>query len=256
MQASIESTGNLERRLTFSLPEERLQSHINGRLGEIARTVRIKGFRPGKVPAKVVEQRFGQQVRAEAMDGLLRETFDAALRQHELRIAGNPRIDKAGEGEFDFVATVELVPDFGDVDVTKLTVVRHSAEVTDADIDQMIENLRFVSESSFGPQGFQVCIGSDPSWRLPVRRKKVEAEPALALFMPHVFPHHRSREGVWMVSDFRMERPGWSAPGNRPSFPLTREQGQRTRSLQNNGLPDHLLIPWQVQKGGISGYHR
>ncbi|WP_313229052.1 trigger factor [Stenotrophomonas acidaminiphila] len=142
MQASIESTGNLERRLTFSLPEERLQSHISGRLGEIARTVRIKGFRPGKVPAKVVEQRFGQQVRAEAMDGLLRETFDAALREHELRIAGTPRIDKAGEGEFDFVATVELVPDFGDVDVTKLTVVRHSAEVTDADIDQMIENLR------------------------------------------------------------------------------------------------------------------
>ena len=142
MQASIESTGNLERRLTFSLPEERLQSHINGRLGEIARTVRIKGFRPGKVPAKVGEQRFGQQVRAEAMDGLLRETFDAALRQHELRIAGNPRIDKAGEGEFDFVATVELVPDFGDVDVTKLTVVRNTAEVTDADIDQMIENLR------------------------------------------------------------------------------------------------------------------
>jgi len=142
MQASIESTGNLERRLTFSLPEERLQSHIDGRLGEIARTVRIKGFRPGKVPAKVVEQRFGPQVRAEAMDGLLRETFDAALREHELRIAGNPRIEKAGEGEFDFVANIELVPDFGDVDVTKLTVVRHTAEVTDADIDQMIENLR------------------------------------------------------------------------------------------------------------------
>ncbi len=121
---------------------------------------------------------------------------------------------------------------------------------------QMIENLRFVSESSFGPQGFQVCIGSDPPWRLPVRRKKVEAEPALALFMPHVFPHHRSREGARMVSDFRMERPGWPAPGNRPSFFLTPEQGQRTRSLQNNGLPDHLLIPWQVQKGGISGYHR
>jgi trigger factor len=93
MQASIESTGNLERRLSFSLPAERLQTHINGRLGEIARTARIKGFRPGKVPAKVIEQRSGPQVRAEAMDGLLRETFDAALREHELRIAGNPRID-------------------------------------------------------------------------------------------------------------------------------------------------------------------
>ncbi|MCW4453570.1 trigger factor [Flavobacterium sp. MXW15] len=142
MQASIESTGNLERRLTFSLPEERLQTHIDGRLGEIARTARIKGFRPGKVPAKVIEQRFGQQVRAEAMDGLLRETFDAALREHELRIAGNPRIDKAGEGELDFVATVELVPDFGDIDVAKLSVVRHTAEITDADIEQMVENLR------------------------------------------------------------------------------------------------------------------
>ena len=67
MQASIESTGNLERRLSFSLPEDRLQSHIVGRLGEIARTTRIKGFRPGKVPAKVIEQRFGPQVRAEAL---------------------------------------------------------------------------------------------------------------------------------------------------------------------------------------------
>ena len=142
MQVSVESTGNLERRVILSLPAGDIDDQVGGRLREIARTVRIKGFRPGKVPAKVVEQRFGQQVRAEAMDGLLRETFDAALREHELRIAGNPRLEKAGEGEFDFVATVELVPDFGDVDVTKLTVVRHAADVTDADIDQMIENLR------------------------------------------------------------------------------------------------------------------
>ena len=142
MQASIESTGNLERRLTFSLPEDRLQTHISGRLGEIARTARIKGFRPGKIPAKVIEQRFGQQVRSEAVDGLLRETFDAALREHELRIAGTPRIDKGEEGEFSFVATVELIPDFGDVDVSKLTVVRHTADINDADIDQMITNLR------------------------------------------------------------------------------------------------------------------
>lgn len=142
MQASIESTGNLERRLTFTLPEERLESHIGGRLREIARTARIKGFRPGKVPAKVIEQRYGPQVRAEAMDGLLRETFDSAVREHSLRLAGNPRIDKAGEGEFDFVATFEVVPEFGEIDVAKLNVIRHTAEVSDADIDQMIENLR------------------------------------------------------------------------------------------------------------------
>jgi trigger factor len=142
MQASIESTGNLERRLSFSLPEDRLNTHISGRLGEIARTTRIKGFRPGKVPAKVIEQRFGAQVRGEAVDGLLRETFDAAIREHALRVVGSPRIDKGEQGELSFVATVELVPEFGEIDVAKLNVVRHVAEIGDADIDQMIENLR------------------------------------------------------------------------------------------------------------------
>ncbi len=142
MQASFESTGSLERRLTFSLPEERLHAHVGGRLREIARTARIKGFRPGKVPPKVIEQRFGPQVRAEALDGLLRETFDSAVREQAVRLAGSPRLEKAGEGELDWVATFEVVPDFGEVDVSKLNITRHTAEVTEADIDQMIENLR------------------------------------------------------------------------------------------------------------------
>lgn len=142
MQASIESTGALERRLTFTLPEERLETHVGGRLREIARTARIKGFRPGKVPAKVIEQRYGQQVRAEALDGLLRETFDSAVREQSLQLAGNPRLERVGESSLEWVATFEVVPDFGDVDVTKLNVVRHVAAVADADIDQMIENLR------------------------------------------------------------------------------------------------------------------
>lgn len=142
MQVSVESVGNLERRMTFSLPAERLDTHIGGRLREIARTARIKGFRPGKVPAKVIEQRFGPQVRAEALDGLLRETFNNAVRENELQLAGNPRIEKNGEGELDFIATFEVVPDFGEIDVAKLNVIRHVAEVAEADIDQMIENLR------------------------------------------------------------------------------------------------------------------
>jgi trigger factor len=142
MQVSVESTGNLERRMNFSLPAEQLQSGVSGRLREIGRTAKMKGFRPGKVPAKVIEQRFGDQVKAEVLGGLVRQTFDSAVREHDLRLAGNPRIDRAGEGELDFVATFEVVPDFGDVDVTQLSVVRHVAEVTDADIDQMIDNLR------------------------------------------------------------------------------------------------------------------
>jgi trigger factor len=137
--------------MTLRLPAERLETQVGGRLREIARTARIKGFRPGKVPTKVVEQRYGEQVRAEVLDGLLREGFDEAVRDNALRIAGNPRIEPAGadggEGELSYVATFELVPEFGDVDVAKLQVVRATAEVVDADIDRMIDNLRLQRRS-------------------------------------------------------------------------------------------------------------
>ena len=144
MQVSVENVGSLERRMTFRLPAERVDSQVGGRLREIARTARIKGFRPGKVPAKVIEQRYGEQVRAEVLDGLLRESFDSAVRENALQLAGAPRIEpQAGEGdELAYVATFEVVPDFGDIDVSKLQVVRHVAEVGEDDIDRMIENLR------------------------------------------------------------------------------------------------------------------
>lgn len=149
-RVSVESLGNLERRMTFRLPAERLETQVGGRLREIARTARIKGFRPGKVPAKVIEQRYGEQVRAEVLDGLLRQGFDQAVRENELRLAGAPRIEpsaEGGESELAYVATFEVVPDFGDIDVSKLNVVRHTAEVTEDDIDRMIENLRLQRRS-------------------------------------------------------------------------------------------------------------
>ena len=146
MQVSVESIGDLERRLTFRLPAQSLDNQVGGRLREIARGAKIKGFRPGKVPTKVIEQRYGQQVRAEILDGLLREGFDNAIREQTFRIAGNPQIvpstEAAGEGELAYIATFEVVPDFGEVDVEQLNVIRHTAEVEDADIDRMVENLR------------------------------------------------------------------------------------------------------------------
>ncbi|NYZ63010.1 trigger factor [Luteimonas deserti] len=150
MQVSVESLGNLERKMTFRVPSERLETQVGGRLREIARTTRLKGFRPGKVPAKVVEQRFGEQVRAEVLDGLLREGFDQAIRENALRLAGAPQITpegEAGEGELAFTATFEVVPDFGDIELEKLEVVRHTAEVAEDDIDRMIENLRLQRRS-------------------------------------------------------------------------------------------------------------
>ncbi|MCL6618561.1 MAG: trigger factor [Thermomonas hydrothermalis] len=145
MQVSVESTGNLERRVILSLPAGDVESQVSSRLREIAQNVRIKGFRPGKVPTKVVEQRYGGQVRAEIVDAMLRQGLEQAVREHELRVAGLPQVapgEDAAEGELKYVASVELVPDFGELDMSKLEVVRHTAEVTDADVERMLENLR------------------------------------------------------------------------------------------------------------------
>ena len=145
MQVSVESIGNLERRVTLSLPVGDVEAQAGSRLREIAHTVRIKGFRPGTVPAKVVEQRYGGQVRAEILDGLLREGLGKAVRENELNVVGAPQMmpgEDAAEGELKYVASVELAPDFGELDMSKLEVVRHTAEVTDADVERMLENLR------------------------------------------------------------------------------------------------------------------
>lgn len=148
MQVSVESLGSLERRMTFRLPAEQLEGQVGARLREIARGARIKGFRPGKVPAKVIEQRYGAQVRAEVLDNLLRDGFSRAVRENALQIAGSPRIEPSQEAdELAYVATFEVVPDFGEIDVSKLKVTRATSKVEDSDIDAMIENLRLQRRS-------------------------------------------------------------------------------------------------------------
>jgi trigger factor len=144
MQVSVENVGNLERKLTVSMPLDRLQSITGSRLSEIARTARIKGFRPGKVPKKIIEQRYGAQVRNEVFGDLVRESFDEAVRMENLRPAGQPQIEPtdADEGQLGYVATFEVVPDFGTIDVSGLQIVRPASEVQDADVDHMIETLR------------------------------------------------------------------------------------------------------------------
>jgi trigger factor len=145
MQVSVENTGKLERRLTISVPAEQYESQVRARIDQMSRSMRIKGFRPGKVPTKVIEQRFGREVRGEALSAILRDTFSQAVRQENLRLAGNPNIETTGEpedGQIVYTATFEVMPEIGAVDVSALEVVRPTATVEDADIDTMIETLR------------------------------------------------------------------------------------------------------------------
>ena len=88
MQVSVENTSTLERRMTVQVPEERVKSEVDKRLGELRGTVRIPGFRPGKVPGKVINQRFGRQVRDEVIGEMMQSSFFEALQQESLNPAG------------------------------------------------------------------------------------------------------------------------------------------------------------------------
>jgi trigger factor len=145
MQVSVENVGKLGRKLTVSLPAEGLQSQVSTRLRELGRTVRLAGFRPGKVPPKVIEQRFGAQVRAEALGEVIRQGFSEAIEQQNLRPAVTPNIEatSTGEnGEVAFVATFEVMPEIGAIDVSGLKIEKPVSAVEEGDVDRMIETLR------------------------------------------------------------------------------------------------------------------
>jgi trigger factor len=145
MQVSVENVGKLERKLTVKFPAERFESQVTARIAEMGRTIRLKGFRPGKVPTTVIQQRFGAQVRGEVLSDLIGSTLREAVEQEKLRPIANPAIDTTGtpeNGEIAYTATFEIMPEFPEIDVAALEVTRPVAEVSDADIEKMIETLR------------------------------------------------------------------------------------------------------------------
>ncbi|WHZ18909.1 MAG: Cell division trigger factor [Rhodanobacteraceae bacterium] len=145
MQVSLENVGKLERRLTVRFPAEQFESKVRQRISELGRNVRLKGFRPGKVPVKVIEQRFGEQVRGEVLSDLIGSTFREAVQQQNLQPVANPGIDTDGkpkDGEIAYTATFEVMPELPTVDVAILKIDRPKSEVGEADVDKMIETLR------------------------------------------------------------------------------------------------------------------
>jgi len=145
MQVSMEKTGDLGRRLTVELPAEQIDRKVSGRLDELRRQVRLKGFRPGKVPLNVVRQRYGSQVRQEVLQEAMQTALQEAIREQELRVAGvssmDPQDDVDGEA-FRFTADVEVFPELPEIEVSDLEIERPVVEITDADVDDMIQTLR------------------------------------------------------------------------------------------------------------------
>lgn len=145
MQVSIETTSGLERRLTVGVPAERVDVEVDSRLQKAAKNVRLPGFRPGKVPMKVMRQRFGAGVRQEVLGEVMSQSFQEAVIQEKLRPAGQPSIEprslEAGK-DLEYVATFEVFPDVEVTELSGFDVERPVAEVTDADVDDIIEVFR------------------------------------------------------------------------------------------------------------------
>jgi trigger factor len=145
MQVSVESIGKLERRMQVQVPAERVSQEIAARLKNISRTARLNGFRPGKAPLKVIRQQFGGQVHREVIGELLQSSYAEAVSQKQLTPAGSPRIEPQSmdEGQdLKYVATFEVFPELVLQPLESLEVDRVTAEVTESDIDAMIERLR------------------------------------------------------------------------------------------------------------------
>ena len=145
MQVSVENTSALERRLTIGVPAERVENEVNKRLQQTARRAKVPGFRPGKVPMSVIRQRFEDSARQEALGDLIQATFYEAIVEQKLNPAGTPSVEpkvfEKGK-DLEYVATFEVYPEFEVKGLEGIEVERQQAEVTDADLDTMLETLR------------------------------------------------------------------------------------------------------------------
>ena len=145
MQVSVETVSTLERRVKVVVPAAKIEQDVQARIVKAARTIRMDGFRPGKVPMSIIQKRYGESIRQEALGEIIRDSFYEAVTQEGINPAGFPSIeevsDKAGE-DMTFTALVEVYPELALNSFADIKVERPVVEIGEADLDEMIENLR------------------------------------------------------------------------------------------------------------------
>jgi len=146
MQVSVENTGALQRRLTVQVPGQEIQEQVESKLKELSKSVRIKGFRPGRVPLSVVRQRYGKQVRLDIVNETMQRSLQQAIRDEDLRPASTPRLDVEPErldaGDLEFSALIEVYPEIDTIDVSAIAIERPETDITDQDVEDMLQTLR------------------------------------------------------------------------------------------------------------------
>lgn len=145
MQISVETTGELERKLKVLVPSQEIETRVKGRIRDLGKQVKLKGFRPGKVPYQVLEKRFGPEVRKEVVGEMIQASFQEAVTRHNLQPASSPEIatkPPRPDTDLEYTASFEVFPELAELDLSVLKIIRPVAGVTDADVANMIETLR------------------------------------------------------------------------------------------------------------------
>jgi trigger factor len=166
MQVSIENLEGLARRMTVQIPSERVSEAVEKKLKDLSKTVRIDGFRPGKVPLKVVQQKYGGHVRQEVIGDVIESSYQEALIQEKVRPAGMPSIDSVSSDEkedMSYTATFEVFPEVEELELASIEVEKPLVEITDKDFDAMLQKLReqrkdWKETKAAAKKGFQVMV--------------------------------------------------------------------------------------------------
>jgi len=145
MRVSIESTDGLKRQLKIGIPKETVDQEINNKLNSLTKTTRINGFRPGKIPLKVIKQKYGLQVRQEIVGELLNQSYHEALEQEKIRPATEPTIEllhNEEDRDVEYTVAFEIFPEMETIQLAGMQIDKPVAEVCEADVEQMITTLR------------------------------------------------------------------------------------------------------------------
>ena len=195
MAVNVEQLGALERRVSMSVPVQEVDRQVDDRLKKLARNVKMAGFRPGKVPMKMVVQQYGPQVRSEVIGDAVQKAFSDAVKEANLKVAGNPRIEKkdgaADAALFEFSATFEVYPEVKVGDVSGRVIERPQLTVDEAAIDRTLEILRkqrvaYVAAARASQDGDRLTVDFEG---------KIGGEP---------FPGGKAAAHVFVLGDKRM----------------------------------------------------
>jgi len=162
LQVSVEALEGLEKRMTVTIPASRIEKEIDTRLLSVGRKARMKGFRPGKIPPKVIRRQYGAEVREEVLNEMIQTSYSAALEKEKLRPAAMPTLEQGSAetgDDFAFSATFEVYPEITLEGLDGFEVERAETAIDDQDVDEMIETLRT----------------QRATWK-PVERKAVEGD--------------------------------------------------------------------------------